>query len=142
VDTEPAPTVAASDDPGEAAYMAGYTLWNAKKFPEAQAALAQVVAKYPRHKRASYAQNLLGRAYLDGGKPALAAQAFASNYQTNPRGERAPDSLYYLGVALTRLNKNPEACKVYAEFDAAYGTSAEASLKDKVATGRKAAQCK
>ena len=142
VDTESAPTATTSADPGEAAYMAGYNLWTAKKYPEAATALSQVVAKYPRHKRASYAQNLLGRTYLDSGKPALAAQAFATNYQTNPRGERAPDSLYFLGVALTRLNKNADACKVYAEFDAAYGASADASLKDKVTAGRKAAQCK
>jgi TolA-binding protein len=142
IDAEPAPVATTSADPAEAAYMAGYNLWAAKKYPEAATALGQVVAKYPRHKRASYAQNLLGRTYLDSGKPALAAQAFATNYQTNPRGERAPDSLYFLGVALTRLNKNPDACKVYAEFDAAYGASADVSLKDKVTAGRKAAQCK
>ena len=141
VDAVPPPTET-SDDPGEAAYMAGYNLWTAKKYPEAEAALRQVVAKYPKHKRASYAQNLLGRALLDEGRPANAAKEFATNYQANPRGERAPDSLYYLGVALTRLNKNPDACKVYAEFEAAYGTTAEAGLKDKVAAGRKAAQCK
>jgi len=140
-DADAAPA-ASSNDPGEAAYMAGYNLWAAKKYPEAETALAQVVAKYPRHKRASYAQNLLGRAYLDAGKPALAAQAFATNYQTNPRGERAPDSLYFLGVALTKLDKKADACKVYSEFDAAYGTTAEASLKDKVTAARKAAQCK
>ena len=80
--------------------MAGYRLWEAKRYSEAVTTLRGVVTKYPNHKRASFAQNLLGRAYLDDGKPAAAAEAFYANYQKMPRGERAPDSLYYLGQAL------------------------------------------
>lgn len=129
------------EDPGEAAYMAGYRLWEQKKYPEAQAALREVVAKYPKHKRASYAQNLLGRAYLDEGKPALAAEAFYANYQKMPRGERAPDSLYFLGQALVQLKKPAEACKVYGELQDVYGANLSASLKDRVTKARAAAKC-
>lgn len=131
-----------SGDPAEDAYMAGYELWKAKKYPEAEKALKAVVAKYPRHKRASYAQNLLGRAYLDDGNPATAAEAFAANYQTNPRGERAPDSLYYLGQALVQLKKPADACRVYDELDAAYGDKVVGSLKTRVIAARKEAKCK
>jgi TolA-binding protein len=115
-----AAAAAGSDDQAEAIYLAGYKLWADKKYPEAEAALKDFVAKYPKHRRASYAQNLLGRAYLDEGKPALAAEAFYANYQKMPRGERAPDSLYYLGQALTRLNRRPEACRVYDELVTVY----------------------
>ncbi|MGE0776042.1 MAG: tetratricopeptide repeat protein [Sphingomonadaceae bacterium] len=128
-------------DPGEADYMAGYRLWTEKKYPEAQAALRAVVAKYPNHKRASYAQNLLGRAYLDEGKPALAAEAFYANYQKMPRGERAPDSLYYLGQALVQLNKPQDACRVFGELQDVYGASMSASLKDRVGKARADAKC-
>ena len=128
-------------DPGEADYMAGYRLWAEKKYPEAQAALRAVVAKYPNHKRASYAQNLLGRAYLDEGKPALAAEAFYANYQKMPRGERAPDSLYYLGQALVQLNKPQDACRVFGELQDVYGASMSASLKDRVGKARADAKC-
>ena len=79
---------------------------------------------------------------LDDGKPANAAEAFAANYQTDPRGERAPDSLYYLGASLVALKKPADACKVYDEFDAAYGATADAALKDRVAASRKTARCK
>lgn len=141
--TAPAPAAPAAtpDDPGEAAYMAGYKLWEQKKYPEAQAALRDVVAKYPKHKRASYAQNLLGRAYLDEGKPALAAEAFYANYQKMPRGERAPDSLYFLGQALVQLKKPAEACKVYGELQDVYGANLSASLKDRVTKARAANKC-
>jgi TolA-binding protein len=141
--TAPADSAApASGDPGEDAYMAGYKLWAQKKYPQAEAALAAVVKKYPKHKRASYAQNLLGRAYLDDGQPARAAEAFAANYTSNPHGERAPDSLYFLGQSLMALKKPADACRVYDELTAAYGDKIEAPLKAKVAAGRADAKCK
>lgn len=130
-----------SGDAGEDAYLYGYRLWDAKFYPQAQTQLKATVDKYPKHKRWSFAQNLLGRAYLDDGKPALASVAFYDNYQKMPRGERAPDSLYYLGVALTRLKKPADACKVFAEFNDVYGATASAGLKAQVAKGRTDAKC-
>jgi TolA-binding protein len=138
----PVAPVTPSGDAGEDAYMAGYRLWEAKRFPEAVTALRAVVSKYPNHKRASYAQNLLGRAYLDDGKPAAAAEAFYANYQKMPRGERAPDSLYYLGQSLVQLKKPADACKVYDELLDVYGEKIAGSLKERVAKGRTDAKCK
>ena len=128
-------------DPAEDAYMTGYRLWTAKKFADAEAALKAMVTKYPDSKRASYAQNLLGRAYLDEGKPGLAADAFYTNYKKMPRGERAPDSLYYLGQSLMKLKKPADACKVYSEFEDVYGAKAIDSLKAKVAQAKTDASC-
>ncbi len=131
----------ATGDPAEDGYMAAYRLWNDKKYAEAEAMLKQVVAKYPAHKRASYAQNLLGRAYLDEGNPALAAEAFYTNYQKMPRGERAPDSLYYLAQALIQLKRPKDACRVYDQLSDSYGPTMAVSLKDKVTKGRADAKC-
>lgn len=138
-----APAPPSTGDPGEDAYLAGYRLWVAKKYPEAEAALRAVVAKYPNHRRASYAQNLLGRALLDDGQPAKAAEAFYANYQKMPRGERAPDSLYYLGQSLMALRppKPADACKVYAELLDVYGEKIDAALKSRVAKGQADAKC-
>ena len=133
--------IPATGDGGEDAYTYGFRLWQAKLYPEAQVKLKEFGAKYPKHKRASYAQNLLGRAYLDEGKPALASVSFYDNYTKNPKGERASESLYYLGVSLTKLKKLPDACKVYDEFDDVYGASAGADLKGRVAKGRVDAKC-
>ncbi|MFM9853077.1 MAG: tetratricopeptide repeat protein [Sphingomonadaceae bacterium] len=133
--------IPASGDATEDAYTYAFRLWTAKLYPEAQVKLKEFVAKYPSHKRASYAQNLLGRAYLDEGKPALASVAFYDNYQKNPRGERAAESLVWLGTALTKLKKPADACKVYAEFAEVYGSSAAGDLKARVAKGRSDAKC-
>lgn len=133
--------IPATGDAAEDAYTYGFRLWTAKLYPEAQVKLKEFGAKYPKHKRASYAQNLLGRAYLDEGKPALASVAFYENYTKNPKGERASESLYYLGVSLTRLKKLPDACKVFDEFKDVYGGTASADLKARVAKARTDASC-
>jgi TolA-binding protein len=132
----------ATDDPAENGYLYGYRLWQAKLYPEARKELEQVVAKYPKHRRASYSQNLLGRAYLDAGAPSLAAVAFYENYKKNPSGERAPDSLYYLAQALGQLKKPAsEVCKVYAELTDLYGERLSAEMKTGVAEGRTRNKC-
>ena len=133
--------VPVTGDAAEDAYSYGFRLWQAKLYPESQAKLKDFIAKYPKHRRLSYARNLLGRSYLDEGKPALASVTFYENYTKSPQGDRASESLYYLGVALTRLKKLPDACKVYDEFDDVYGKTASADLKSRVARGRVDAKC-
>lgn len=133
--------IPSTGDATEDAYTYGFRLWQAKLYPEAQVKLKEFVAKYPSSKRASYAQNLLGRAYLDEGKPALASVAFYDNYQKMPKGDRASESLYWLGVSLTKLKKPADACKVYKEFDDVYADKASADLKGKVAKGKTDAKC-
>lgn len=129
-------------DAPEDAYLYGYRLWAAKLYPEAETQLKSVVATYPKHRRASYAQNLLGRSYLDDGKPSLASIAFYDNYKKYPEGERAPESLFYLGSALMKLNKPADACKVYGELNDVYGTKIGADMKAKVVAAQTAARCK
>jgi TolA-binding protein len=128
-------------DAAEDGYIYGFRLWQAKQYGEAQAALKQVADQHPDHRRASFAQNLLGRAYLDDGKPALAAVALYDSYKKWPRGERAPESLYWLGQSLIVLKKPADACKVYAQFDDDYAATAPASLKAQIAGGKKRAKC-
>ena len=126
----------------EDAYTYGYRLWNAKLYSEAQAQLKKAAAAGPTAKTYSRAQNLLGRAYLDDGKPSLASMAFYDNYKKAPDGERAPESLYYLAQALQKLGKPADACKVYDELSDVYANKLTTRIKADVASGRTAAKCK
>jgi TolA-binding protein len=128
-------------DAAEDDYTYGYRLYLAKLYPEAETKLKEFVAKYPTHKRYSYAQNLLGRAYFDEGKPALASVAFYDNYQKAPKGERAAESLTWLGQSLTKLKKPGDACKVYDELQDVFGAKLAPELKAKAAKGRADAKC-
>lgn len=133
--------VPATGNAAEDAYVYGYRLWEARLYPEAQAQLQRVLDEHPSHRRASYAGNLLGRAYLDNDQPSLAVRAFYDNYRNRPRGERAPDSVYFMGMALIQLDRRTDACRTFDEFDRVYGADASQSLKDRVAEGRVTARC-
>ncbi len=125
----------------EAAYNEGFHLWEQKKYAAAQQALERVAHDYPDSKWASWARNLEGRAYLDAGRPATAAQTFLANYQQNPNGERAADSLFYLGQALVALHKPSAACKAYDELQDHYRDTMRTWLKQQLPTARSEARC-
>jgi TolA-binding protein len=132
-----APSVPAT---AEEAYNAGYRLWDQRHYAEAQAALEAAATRYPTGRWISWTRNLLGRAYLDDDKPATAARILLANYQENPRGDRAADSLFYLGQALTQLNRRTEACRVYDELARVYPDVRD-QIGSQIPQARRAARC-
>ena len=128
-------------DPGEDAYTEGFKLWEAGQYDDAITALRAFTSAYPKHRRISYANNLIGRALLDKGQARAAAEALLSNYRSNPKGERAPDSLFYLGQALMQLGQPGQACNAYSELEAVYGAKMRADLKKQLADAKVQAQC-
>jgi TolA-binding protein len=132
----------ATGDAFDDGYTYGFRLWEAKFYPEAQATLEETLKTYPKHRRASFLRNLLGRAWLDDKKPNTAVKIFYDNYKADPRGERAPDSLFFLGSALTDLGKTAEACEAYGELTRAYPDVASGRLADRVTAGKTRAKCK
>jgi len=128
-------------DAAEDEYSYGYRLWEAKFYPEAQQQLKLYLEKYPRGPRGSWARNLLGRAYLDDGNALEAAKWFVQNYQTDKRGERAPDSLLYLAVSMKQLNDSKRACIALSEFGSTYAAEAAGRLKGLYDSTRNGLQC-
>ncbi|MBV9883582.1 MAG: hypothetical protein JO276_11285 [Sphingomonadaceae bacterium] len=144
---EPAPDAAPPPAPdntspadAEGAYNAGFRLWSQHQYAEAEAALEAAATRFPNTRWTSWMRNLQGRAYLDDNKPATAARILLANYQDNPRGERAPDSLFYLGQALTRLNRRPEACRVYDELAQVYSNMRD-EIRRRLPQARNDAHC-
>lgn len=137
----PTTNVAPATDPAEAAYDEGYRLWLAKKYDQAITSLRATASSFPGHRRVSWANNLAGRALLDKGEPRAAAEALLANYRANPKGERAADSLYYLGQSLMKLGQAGQACKAYAELEEVYGSAMRAELKRLLPTAKSDAGC-
>ncbi|QLC22094.1 hypothetical protein HFP51_07820 [Parasphingopyxis sp. CP4] len=129
------------DDAGEASYVRGYRMWRDGRYADARTQLQETVETYPGHRFESYARNLLGRAYLDDDKPANATEIFVRNYQELPDGDRAADSLFFLGVALTELNYNDRACLAFDELEEVYGSSLRSTIREQVPAARSAASC-
>jgi len=138
----PAAATPPSGDAGKDAYMVGYDLWVAKKYPEAIAALKAMVAKYPKHKYVSYARNLAGRAYLDNAQYNDAIRELFENTK-DEAGERAPQSYAYMAQALMK-RKPPlpeKACQAYEVLQAKYPDKITGGLADLVTKGKADAKC-
>ena len=129
------------DADAEAAYDAGYRLWVAGKYDAAIKSLQAMAKKYPNPRRVSWAKNLEGRALLDKGQPRAAAETLLANYRRDPKGERAQDSLFYLGQSLVKLGQPGQACKAYAELEDVYGSSIRAPLKASLPNAKAEAKC-
>lgn len=129
-------------DAGDDEYSYGFRLWEAKFYPEAQQQLRMMIDKYPAHARISYARNLLGRAYLDDGKPNEAAPWFLKNYQADKMGARAGDSLLYLAKAMVAAKDTSRACIALAEFGETYPALAAGRLQDEYEAERRKVTCK
>ena len=136
----PARPASSAPDDAEGAYNAGFRLWDQHHYAEAQTALEAAATRFPNTRWTSWIRNLQGRAYLDDNKPATAARILLANYQDNPRGERAADSLYYLGQALTRLNRRPEACRVFDELVQVYSNMRD-EIRRRLPQARNDAHC-
>ncbi|MXO89390.1 hypothetical protein GRI41_00995 [Altererythrobacter aquaemixtae] len=119
-----------TDDAADDEYSYGYRLWNAGFYPEAQQQLTMFVEAHPNHWRTTFGRNLLGRAYLDDGKPNDAAPWFLKNYQANKQDARAPDSLLYLAETMIAMNDTNRACIALAEFADNYPAIASGRLSD------------
>jgi len=128
-------------DVGEDEYSYGFRLWEAKFQPEAQQQLKLFLQKYPRHARRSYAHNLLGRSLLDEGKPREAGEWFLANYRDNKAGDRAPDSVLFLGEAMRQLKDTNRACIALAQFVDEYPREAAGRLKAQYDTTRAGVKC-
>jgi TolA-binding protein len=129
-------------DPGDDEYSYGFRLWEAGLYPEAQQQLKLYIDKYPRDSKISYGRNLLGRAYLDDNKPREAAPYFLENYQKDPNGARAADSLLFLAESMVALKDNTRACRALAEFGDKYAALATGRLRSQYDKDRKQAACK
>lgn len=134
--TKPATNDAADDE-----YVYGFRLYEAGFLPEAQQQLARFVEANPRHWRATYARNLLGRSYLDAGQARDAAPWFLNNYQADKTAARAGDSLLNLAQAMIALNDTQRACIALAEFAETYPALATGRLKSQYDTNRRKVTC-
>jgi len=64
-----------------------------------------------------------------------------ANYRGNPRGDRAADSLFYLGQALMQLGQPAQACKAYAELESVYKSGIRPDLKKMLPDAKTQAHC-
>lgn len=139
---KPAATAAAAPPAtADAAWTQAQALLDAKDWPAAETALAAFITKYPKDRRISQARYWLGRSYFSQNRFEESARAHTANYEQNPRGDRAQESLYWVGQSLVRLGRRPAACQVYDLAGRVYADEMKPELKPQFATARTNAGC-
>ncbi len=107
----------ATAPPGQGApeqqYEAAFQLMRAGDYPNAEQAMRAFVQRNGKNPLASNAQYWLGETYYVRGDFQNAAVAYADGYKNYPKGNKAPDTLLKLGMSLSALKKDPDACAVY-----------------------------
>jgi len=122
-------------------YAYAFGLLRQAKYQEAEVALKAFIAKRKKHPLASNARYWLGESYYVRAQFSEAAKIFYKAYQSNKKGNKAPDSLLKLGMSLSGLKKQAQACAAFSKLTADY-PSLQPSIRKKLATERKRARCR
>jgi tol-pal system protein YbgF len=121
-------------------YQQGYGALLQKDYAAAEVAFSQLVDAYPSDALASNAQYWLGESYYVRGQYKEAADAFLKGYKTYKSGDKAPDTLLKLGMALAELGQKDAACSTFDELKTKYPGAPE-HIGDEAKAWRKKTGC-
>lgn len=122
------------------AYEQAYGYLRDADYERAEKAFVAFMKAHRGHALAGNAQYWLGETYYVRGKYALAAGAFADGVRNYPKGNKAPDNLLKLGMALAQTSKTAEACAAYAQLPKLY-PAASAGLKRRAQSEARRLNC-
>lgn len=126
-------------DPG-ADYDRAYSAILGGDYASAEAGFKKFLADFPGDPRAADARFWLGESYFSRQQYRDAATAFLSTYKDHPTAQKAPESLFKLGLSLEGLGEKSAACATYGEFGKKFPKVA-AGLADRVTTQKQKLGC-
>ena len=118
-------TAALPSGDAQTLYQQGYGALLQKDYAGAEIAFSQLVNAYPNDALAANAQYWLGESYYVRGQYKNAADAFLKGYKKYKSGDKAPDTLLKLGMALAELGQKDAACSTLDELKTKYPTAPE-----------------
>lgn len=124
----------------QALYQQGYGALLQKDYAGAEGAFRQLLDAYPEDPLAGDAQYWIGETYYVRGQYKNAADAFLKGYKKYKSGQKAPDTLLKLAMALAALGQKDAACSTFNELKTKY-PGAPAHVVDEAKAERKKAGC-
>ena len=113
------------------AYNHAFKLLRQAKHVEAGKAFEGFIARYPDDALTGNAYYWLGETYYVQRDYLKAADNYRKGYKAQPAGPKAAENLFKLGVTLSSLEKNKEACVVFGQVLEKFASSSGA-VKQKV----------
>ncbi len=124
----------------ETLYREGHAALIQKDYARAEATFGQLIAANPNDPLAGKAQFWIGEAYYARSEYKSAADAFLKAYKTDEAGEKAPEALLKLGMALAGLGQKEAACSTFQELKTKF-PKAPAPIPKEAETWRKKTGC-
>lgn len=106
-------------------YDAAFGLLKESKFEAGETAFRAFLDRHPQHVLASNARYWIGETLYARQRYQESAQAFLEAWQSDVDGPKAPDNLLKLGMSLSRLEKDREACVSFGKLLSDYGGAPE-----------------
>lgn len=121
-------------------YDNAFNLLRQTDYAGAEKAFTQFLKANPNHALAANAEYWLGESLYARNKFKEAAIAFAEGYTKYPKSNKAPDSLLKLGLSLSALKRNDEACAALGELQNKF-KDAPATIKRRADQERNRLKC-
>jgi len=116
-------------DTATAEYENAFALLKNQQYDPAAAAFQSFINKNPDHVLVGNAQYWLGETYYVRGQYENAARTFAESYKRFPRGTKAPDNLLKLGMSLSGMGNNDDACVAFKQLEKEFSSGAGPVLR-------------
>lgn len=110
-------------------YKFAFALLRKGDYPRAEAAFQAFLSAHADHRLAGNAQYWLGETYYVRKDYPRAAAAFLAGFQKYSKGAKGADSLVKLGLTLSNMGQNDDACAAFYEIEVSYPDASEAINK-------------
>lgn len=110
-------------------YKFAFALLRKGDYGKAEAAFRAFVVGNGEHRLAGNAQYWLGETYYVRKDYPHAAEAFLAGFQNYGEGSKGADSLIKLGLTLSNMGQNEDACAAFYEIEVSYPGASEAIAK-------------
>ena len=121
-----APAPALPPGTAEERYKFAFALLRKGDYEKAEAAFRAFVAGHGEHRLAGNAQYWLGETYYVRKDYPRAAAAFLAGFQNYGEGSKGADSLIKLGLTLSNMDQNEDACAAFYEIEVSYPGASDA----------------
>lgn len=121
-------------------YDAAQKLLKNAQYAEAEAAFRSYIEANPKDGNVEKASYWLGETFYARKNFTEASRIYARNVQQWPKGDKAPDNLVKLSLALINLKRAGEACQFLVVLDTDYPNAAQ-NVKQAAERAKKQAKC-
>ena len=140
-----APATTASTTPAtdaaDAHYNNAFAMLNRKQYAQAAESFTSFIRLFPSDPLVPNAYYWLGESHYARGDYVRAIEQFRKGYESAPSGQKAADNLLKLGLSLSNVKRNEEACVVLQQVVSKYKGSASAATTSRADQARAQLKC-